>query len=74
MDNLYDAICNRKYIINYVPNNNLLNNLGVVKDVIILKKYNYKYSGPILIEIYNKDVAIGRDIALLIEVNEITNV
>ncbi len=70
MNILYDAKNNTEYIITKTPENTLLTTLGVFVESKIKKLVTYKFGGPVLILVDAREVAIGKDIAKLIEVEE----
>ncbi len=73
MNNLYEADINKIYEVKNIPNVDLLNSLGVFQGAKITKKATYNMGGPVLILIANREVAIGKDTAILIEVEEVNN-
>lgn len=68
---LNQAAINRRYRILQTPENLLLRNLGIVASQTCRLKYKYPLSGPVVIRLYNRDVALGNHIARQIEVREI---
>ncbi len=72
MLDLYTAEINKTYLVNTMPEIDLLNSLGVFEGAEIFKKSTYKMGGPVLILIDNREVAIGKDTALLINVEEVS--
>lgn len=71
MKTLYDVKSNCKCLVKSVPNAVLLEQLGVFEGAVITKKQSYKFGGPCLIEVYSREVAIGKEIAVCIEVEEL---
>lgn len=69
--NLYTSQINKKYLINEMPDNNLIKSLGVFNGSVILKKATYKHGGPVLLDVDGREVAIGKDIAINIKVSEV---
>ncbi len=67
---LYDAKSDTEYIITKTPENALLTTLGVFVDSKIKKIATYRGGGPVLILVDTREVAIGKDIAKYIEVEE----
>lgn len=70
MIDLYSAE-NKKYEVKEVPEIDLLKSLGVFDGAIITKKTTYNMGGPVLILIDSREVAIGKDTAILINVEEV---
>lgn len=66
--NLYTSENNHTYRVLDIPQVAMLNTLGVFKGGLLIKKATYKFGGPALVEISGREVAIGKDIALNIEV------
>ncbi len=58
------------YTIVSVPNISLLKSLGVRENDTIYKKQSYFFGGPTLLEIDSREIAIGNQIASLIQVEE----
>ncbi len=69
--NLYEAN-NNKYLVTELPEIDLLNSLGVFEGAVINKVSTYKMGGPVLILIDSREVAIGKDTAILIKVEEVS--
>lgn len=65
---LYNSENNQVYQVIDVPNVALLNSLGVFTGAKIAKKDTYKMGGPVLIAIGSREVAIGKDLAVQIQV------
>lgn len=70
MNSMYNAENNTAYIVKDTPNLAILNTLGVFEGSKIIKKNTYKLGGPVLILIDGREVAIGKDLALEIEVSK----
>lgn len=70
METLYTSKSDESFIITEVPQVNLLNSLGIFVGAKIKKKRTYKFGGPILIDIFGREVAIGKEIAEQIKVKE----
>lgn len=65
---LYTADNNHIYTVKSAPDLALLNTLGVFEGSKIMKKATYSLGGPVLIDIDGREVAIGKDLAVVIEV------
>lgn len=65
---LYTAPNECTYIIDDVPDMPLLHSLGVYKGAVVTKKLSYNLSGPVLLLINEREVAIGRAISNQISV------
>lgn len=65
---LYNAEDHQNYLVKSVPNLALLNTLGVFEGSKIMKKTTYSLGGPVLLDIDGREVAIGKDLAVAIEV------
>lgn len=70
MNNLYKSLPKKSYIVKNTPNVFLLNSLGIFEGSKITKKHTYKLGGPVIVEINLRDIAIGKDLANLIEVED----
>ena len=71
MKNLYSAKEKVTYTIGEIPEFNLLKTLGIFQGSKIFKKRTYKLGGPVMITVNERDVAIGKDIALQIQLKEL---
>ncbi len=60
----------RFYTVVSVPDVSMLQALGIRKNDVIYKKHSYLFGGPTLLEIDAREVAIGNQIAALIDVEE----
>lgn len=69
--NLYTVESNKTYTIVETPDNNLINTLGVFVNATVEKKLTYGLGGPVLLDVDGREVAIGKDLALLIKVSEV---
>ncbi len=67
---LYNSNNDEWYQVIDIPDMALLNTLGVFVGAKILKKFTYKMGGPVLILINSREVAIGKDLALKIQVEK----
>lgn len=67
---LYNSTNHQTYQVTSIPDASLLNSLGVFTGAKILKKDTYKMGGPVLISINSRDVAIGKDLAIQIQVEK----
>lgn len=65
---LYNCEIGYKYRVKKTPNVSILNTLGVYEGGILTKKDKYNLGGPVLLEISGREIAIGKDLALLIQV------
>lgn len=70
--NLYEAKENITYLVKSTPSVGVLNSLGVFEGSKLTKKSTYKLSGPVLVLVDSREVAIGKDFAILIEVEEVS--
>ncbi|HHX71066.1 MAG: FeoA family protein [Miniphocaeibacter sp.] len=70
-NSLYNVKANNNYVIDKVPNANLLPCLGIYPKSIVSKKYRYRLGGPVILVTGNREVAIGKDIAENIIVSEV---
>lgn len=68
--NLISAKTNKKYIVVATPENLLLENLGVFENQKIKVKHKYPFSGPVVIEINHRNIAIANPIAKTITLRE----
>ncbi len=68
MEFLYNSKDNEQYLIKETPDVPLLNSLGIFEGSKIIKKATYKLGGPALVMVNSREVAIGKDIATLIQV------
>ncbi len=66
--NLYKLENEKQCTIKTVPTLDLLKSLGVFEGAVVTKKFTYNMGGPVLILIDNREVAIGKDLAIDIEV------
>lgn len=64
MSVLYTSADEKNYVVTSVPNNHLLQTLGVFVGSTITKKFTYSNGGPVLVTIDGREVAIGKDIAV----------
>ncbi|NLM50882.1 MAG: ferrous iron transport protein A, partial [Clostridiaceae bacterium] len=68
--NLYKCPDNQNYIILSSPNSALLANLGIKTGSLIKKEKTYPLGGPVLILLFQRQVAIGKEFANSIYVSE----
>jgi Fe2+ transport system protein FeoA len=54
-----------------IPDHPLLDSLGICSDAVITVENKYKFGGPVLLKIDTATVAIGKDIAEQILVEEV---
>lgn len=71
MNSLYSVSSLVEYTIEDKVDLNLLNTLGIYKGATILKKRNYRFGGPVLVEVDGRDLAIGKKIAKSIQVRKV---
>ncbi len=71
MDSLYTAIEHKKYHVKELPEIPLLQSLGVFQGAIIEKTHTYGFGGPVLLMIDNREVAVGKNYAKEIKVEEV---
>ena len=69
--NLYHAKLDSTYKVEFVPDIGLLNSLGIRRDVVIRVKNKYDLGGPVLLQIDTGVVALGKDIAVQIMLQEV---
>jgi Fe2+ transport system protein FeoA len=68
-NNLYQSNRGDAFRISAVPNNGLLYNIGLRRGSSVRVLNRYGFGGPVLLRVENAfDVAVGKDIAKLIEV------
>lgn len=70
MNSLYTSNNNETYTVTSAPELPLLYSLGVFEGSKLTKKTTYKGGGPALILIETREVAIGKEIALHIQVEK----
>ncbi len=68
MSKLYEATDNQIYVVKSIPNAPLLRSLGVFEGARITKQATYRHGGPALVSINSREVAIGKDLAVQINV------
>lgn len=68
--NLYDTKSGSKYRVIHTPEVAIIHTLGIYVGGVVGKSNTYKFGGPALIEINGRSIAIGKDIAKLIQVEE----
>ena len=67
---LYTAPDNCRYKVAAVPDVKILNSLGFYPGTVIHKKKQYRLGGPVLICRATREIALGKDIASAILVEE----
>ncbi|NLW56814.1 MAG: ferrous iron transport protein A [Firmicutes bacterium] len=67
---LYNAPDNCCYTVSDVPNVKILNSLGFYPGTLIHKKKRYRLGGPVLVNLATREIALGKDIASAILVEE----
>lgn len=70
MSVLYTSSNEKEYIVTKMPDDALLNSFGVFNGSKITKKLTYKMGGPVMLDIKGRGIAIGKEIAMQIEVKE----
>ncbi len=70
MNSLYHLKDDKEYIVTKTPGVHLLDVLGIFEGSKITKKATYKNGGPVLVSVNGREIAIGRDYAMAIEVKE----
>ncbi len=70
MSTLYHAKDNQEYAVTSIPEVHLLEVLGVFVGSKVMKKATYSGGGPALVTVEGREVAIGKDYAMAIEVEE----
>ncbi len=68
--NLYEVKAGLKYRVTETPSVAIIHTLGVYVGGVVGKVDTYKFGGPALIEINGRSIAIGKDIAKLIQVED----
>ena len=68
--NFYEAPINKVYQIEVVPSTALLPCLGIYPKSVVTKTYRYRWGGPIMVKVGQREVAIGKDVANRILVKE----
>lgn len=66
--NLYESKSDFKYRVIHTPDVAIIHTLGVYVGGVLRKTSTYKFGGPALVEINGRSIAIGKDIAKLIQV------
>lgn len=69
--NLYQAKRGKEYTIADVPDNKLLSSIGLLKGVRIKLESRYGFGGPVSISLSTRKIAVGKDIATKIYVEEV---
>lgn len=67
---LYNVPDNCNYTVADVPNVKVLNSLGIFPGSVVRKKKKYGLGGPVLINLATRELALGKDIATAILVEE----
>ncbi|HHW06809.1 MAG TPA: ferrous iron transport protein A [Clostridia bacterium] len=67
---VYHAPNNKNYVVRDVPNISLLKSLGIRKNSQVYKKRTYRLGGPVLLVVDAREIALGKDIAEQIIVEE----
>lgn len=68
---IYSVDVNKEYVVEEVPQAGLLPCLGIYPKSRVRKSYRYKMGGPVLLQVGNREVAVGKDIADQILVKEV---
>ena len=69
-NNLYTVPDNRDYTVSSVPDVKILNSLGIFPGAVVRKKKRYGLGGPVLINLATRELALGKDVATAILVEE----
>lgn len=67
---LYQLMPNQVCTIQSIPHLALLESLGIRKGKQVTLKYKHPLGGPVILRVDTRDVAIGRNVAKMIEVQE----
>lgn len=70
MTTLYTSKNDIEYKVKSIPSVALLNSFGIFKGSRLIKKNTYKMGGPVLISVKGRGIAIGKEIAMQIELEE----
>ncbi|MFI3201020.1 MAG: FeoA family protein [Eubacteriales bacterium] len=71
MNTLYTSDNEQTYMVTATPNLPILYSLGIFEGSFLTKKNTYKGGGPALVLVESREVAVGKDIALHIQVERI---
>lgn len=74
MNSLYTSDNDENYTVTSAPELPLLYSLGIYEGSKLIKKNTYKGGGPALVLIETREVAIGKEIALNIQVEKVEGV
>lgn len=69
--NLYQAQCGKEYTIVQTPDYQLLASIGVFKGAKVRVESKYKLGGPVSVALSTRKIAVGKDIATKIIVDEV---
>lgn len=69
-DSVYLAESHKEYIVEKLPTVGLLPCLGIYPKSRVKKSYRYRFGGPVVLTVGNREVAVGKDIASHIIVKE----
>lgn len=67
---LYNAQNGKTYIVSRIPDIELLSSIGIFKNATIKKENSYRMGGPVSISLSTRKIALGKDIARKILVEE----
>lgn len=70
MNSLYHLKNDKEYIVTKTPEIHLLEVLGIFESSKVTKKATYRNGGPVLVSVNGREIAIGKDYAMAIEVKE----
>lgn len=68
--NLYHGKAGTNYIIKSTPENGMLDSIGILEGAKIKKIASYKMGGPVRLALGTRNIAIGKKIALNVQVEE----
>lgn len=71
MGNLYRVDDKKEYKIVEIPDSDMLESIGIIPGSIIWKEYTYGFGGPAYIKFGTRNIAIGKDIAKFVRVEEV---
>ncbi|NLI62762.1 MAG: ferrous iron transport protein A [Methanosarcinaceae archaeon] len=71
--NIYNAENETAFVVEEVPDLAMLPGLGIYPGSIVYKEYCCRLGGPVVLKLQNRRVAIGKDVASSIMVEENSN-
>lgn len=69
--NLYQAEVGKKYTISAIPDHQVLSSIGIFEGAEVKTENRYGIGGPVSLSLSTRKIAIGKDIALKIFVEEV---